>query len=261
MYKSEKNMSAKKQYAAPALEKGLDMLELLASEPEGLNVAQITEKLERSYGELFRMLMVLEQRGYVESQSHSDRYQLSLKMFSLANNYPPVKRITSVAAPILKKLAFTIEQSCHLVTMFDGRGRVIAQQDSPSSRNFGVKLGAEAPLMNTCSGHVLMSFASEEELNLMLSKIPAGDPKPKKGGFKDMSQKIRADGFEAMKSRQLQGVFDIGYPVFDNSGDVTAALVVPFLEFIDDSHPVTFEEAKPLILKASQEMSKQLGYS
>ena len=37
-------MAAKKTYSAPALEKGLDIIELLAQEAEGLKVTQITEK-------------------------------------------------------------------------------------------------------------------------------------------------------------------------------------------------------------------------
>ena len=43
-------------YSAPALEKGLDILELLAGEAEGLSQAAIAERLGRSTGEIFRML-------------------------------------------------------------------------------------------------------------------------------------------------------------------------------------------------------------
>lgn len=253
-------MATKKQYSAPALEKGLDIIELLANEAEGLSVTQITEKLNKSVGELFRMLMVLEQRGYVETAGSSDKYKLSLKLFGLANRHPPVKRLTAVAAPALKKLANTIEQSCHLVTFYEGTGHVIAQQDSPSSRNFGVKLGATAPLMNTCSGHVLLSFASEDQFQLMLGSIPEHHPKPDVPGFSSIASQIKQRGFESMRSRQAQGVFDIGYPVYDDSGDILAALVVPFMEFIDGSHPITLEAALPFIGETAKSISFQLGH-
>lgn len=254
-------MANKKQYSAPALEKGLDIIELLALEEDGLKVTQITEKLDKSVGELFRMLMVLEQRGYVETIDGTDRYRLSLKLFGLANRFPPVKKLSSIAGPILKKLAFRIEQSCHLVTFYDGQGHVIAQQDSPSARNFGVRLGASAPLMNTCSGHVLLSYASKERFRMMLDKIPEHHPKPDLKGFSSIAKQITDLGYESMRSRQAQGVNDIGFPVFDSSGDVLAALVCPFMEFIDGSHPITFEEAKEFLSEASLEMSRQLGYA
>lgn len=254
-------MAAKKQYSAPALEKGLDIIELLANEADGLSVTQITEKLNKSVGELFRMLMVLEQRGYVEMIGSSDKYKLSLKLFGLANRHPPTKRLTSVAAPALKKLSNNIAQSCHLVTYYEGTGHVIVQQDSPTSRYFGVKLGATAPLMNTCSGHVLLSFASDDQYQLMLNSIPEHHPKPEPLQFENMASQIKQRGFESMPSRQAQGVFDIGYPIYDHSGDVLAALVVPFLEYLDASNPIKLDAALPFISEAAKSISFQLGYN
>ena len=253
-------MTDKKKYSAPALEKGLDIIELLATEQDGLRLTEITSKLEKSVGELFRMLMVLEQRGYVETIDGSDRYRVSLKLFRLANKLSPVKMLTNVAAPILKKLAFSIGQSCHIVTFFDGQGHVVAQQDSPSVRNFSVRLGASAPLMNTCSGHILLSFASQERFEMMISKIPEHHPKPDLAGFRNIIQRITTTGYESMKSRQVQGVNDIGFPIFDSSGDILAALVIPFMEFIDGSNLVSFEAAKESIATASGQISERLGY-
>src|SRR5437762_9647214 len=48
------------RYRAPALEKGLDVIELLAAEKSPLNLSAISQRLGRSSGELFRMLQVLE---------------------------------------------------------------------------------------------------------------------------------------------------------------------------------------------------------
>ena len=50
---------------APALEKGLDVLELLAAEPHGLNLQDIARRLDRSPNELFRMVDVLVRRGFL----------------------------------------------------------------------------------------------------------------------------------------------------------------------------------------------------
>src|SRR5688500_4018563 len=53
------------RYRAPALEKGLDVLELLAAEKWPLNLSAISQRLSRSSGELFRMLQVLEFKGFI----------------------------------------------------------------------------------------------------------------------------------------------------------------------------------------------------
>src|SRR5688572_13597466 len=82
-------------YTAPALEKGLDILELLAGEGDALSQAAIAQRLARSTAELFRMLSVLERRGYVTR--HADGgYRLSLRLFELAHQHPPLKRLLSI---------------------------------------------------------------------------------------------------------------------------------------------------------------------
>jgi DNA-binding IclR family transcriptional regulator len=53
------------RYAAPALEKGLDILELLSLRDEGLSQRQLADALQRSVGEIYRMLACLVERGYV----------------------------------------------------------------------------------------------------------------------------------------------------------------------------------------------------
>ena len=63
----------KSLYRAPALEKGLDILELLADRPEGLSQSEIARALGRTVGEIFRMLNCLVERGFLSIQRPSDR--------------------------------------------------------------------------------------------------------------------------------------------------------------------------------------------
>lgn len=51
------------KYTAPALEKGLDILERLSLSEAGLSLSEIARDLGRSVSEIFRMLVVLQQRG------------------------------------------------------------------------------------------------------------------------------------------------------------------------------------------------------
>ena len=55
-------MKQKKQsnnYSAPALDKGLDILELLSNSENGLTQAQIANKLNKSVNEIYRMISTL----------------------------------------------------------------------------------------------------------------------------------------------------------------------------------------------------------
>lgn len=256
----KKGGSRRKVYSAPALEKGLDILELLAGEADGLNTTQISERLGKPLGQLFRMLVVLQQRGYVAHIPGSERYGLTLKVFNLAHQLPAIMRLTSIATPIMKSLSRDTYQSCHLVIQYSGRGHVVVQQDAPSARVLSVRLGAEAPLMDTCSGHVLLAFSSPEDRAAMIDEIPKGHRRPSKAALKKIVDRISADGYESIASAQIQGVQDVGFPVIDHSGNVAAVLVTPFVAYLDGSNPMTFEDARSATGAAASAMSEALGY-
>jgi len=252
--------SKRKEYSAPALEKGLDIMEALAKAPEGLTSAEISTRLGRPMGQLFRMLVVLQQRGYVTYQADSERYEVTLKLFELAHGLGPVKRLNLVAAPLMKQLSQDIGQSCHLVIYYAGKGHVVVQQNAPSARVLSVRLGAEAPLFDSCSGHILLAFAEDEDRAEMLAAIPDSHRKPSEFALRKVVERIRSDGFECIPSAQIQGVQDIGYPVLDHAGRLAAALVVPFLAFLDGSHPVKIDAAQKAIEKTARQITAGLGH-
>src|SRR5437660_8256916 len=93
---------ADQRYAAPALDKGLDILELLARDGDGLSLNEIARALERTSSEIFRMVNALARRGYL--QQDGDRYSLSLKLFELAHRHKPIKSLTAAALPLMREL-------------------------------------------------------------------------------------------------------------------------------------------------------------
>ena len=249
-----------KEYSAPALEKGLDIIEALSTETVGLTSKQISAALGRPMGQLFRMLVVLQQRGYVTYDAKTECYSLTLRIFDLANRLAPVRKLTQIATPILRELSETIRQSCHLVVYYGGKGHIVVQQDSPSERMLVVRLGADAPLADTCSGHVLLAFADDEQRKKMLAAIPRGHKRVSKAEASKIVRRVREAGYESIQSGQIQGVRDIGFPLFDHTKRCVAALVVPFLEYLDSSHPVKSDQAQNIIRDVALTISRQLGY-
>lgn len=251
------------RYRAPALEKGLDILELLAEQGEGLSQKEICHRLGRSASELFRMLICLERRGYIALSAPDDRpgdrYVLTLKLFELSNHHPPVKRLISEALPVMKALARDLGQSCHLVVAHDGRGLVVAQTDSPASVGFAVRLGSIIDLPYTASGHVLLAFQDEETRASMLDArreegAPAAPP-----DLADRLELIRGRGYEEIDSFQIRGVRDISFPLLDVRGHAAAALTIPFLERIDGNGPRTPEAVRDRLAHAAARLSALLG--
>jgi DNA-binding IclR family transcriptional regulator len=251
----------KRAYTAPALEKGLDILELLADEPLGLSLTEIAQKLDRSVGQIFRMLFVLEQRGYLTVDPTSENYKLSFRLFELAHRHTPIKRLSAAAGPIMRALARTLHQSLHLAVFYRGRCIVMVQEASPGPTGFNVRLGSDIQLLQSCSGHVLLAFSDDETRERMLSEASPADRKLiGKKELKKVLADVRKQGYECMDSAITYGVKDIGFPVYDFDDQVVAALTCPFLERIDGSNPVNLDDATRLIGESAMAISQGLGH-
>lgn len=249
---------SKTQYSAPALSKGLDILELLAKQSEAFSLKQISDMLGRQKSELFRMLVVLEERGYIQLDNDSDKYSITMKLLELAHQQPDVKRVSAIAAPFMAKLSNAIRQSCHLVIERGESGIVIVKKDSPSDLGFSVRVGARVPIQNTCSGHVLLAFSDKESRTAMLDCVSKNKRMSKKA-LNEIVERVQEQGYECIESQQVNGVQDIGFPIFNYTGKVVAALVVPFLSHLDNSHPVDHEQVISLLDETADNISRALG--
>src|SRR5215207_1807757 len=69
---------------APALQRGLSVLELLAEREEGATLSEISSALHLSPASIFRLTGVLEECGYVLREEPSRRFRLTRKLLLLA---------------------------------------------------------------------------------------------------------------------------------------------------------------------------------
>src|SRR5690625_6472748 len=93
-----------RKYRAPALEKGLDVLELLASHGVPLTTSQMATLLGRSVSELFRMVLALEYRGYIALAEGREGYELTNKLFALGMAQTANRTLLDAALPIMNDL-------------------------------------------------------------------------------------------------------------------------------------------------------------
>jgi DNA-binding IclR family transcriptional regulator len=245
------------RYRAPALEKGLDILELLASVSEALTHSEIASRLGRTIHEVFRMLVCLEERGYISRTRPDERYQLSLKLFEVVHYHHPLERLVARARPLVQQVASATGQSCHLAMLNHAEVVVVAQFDAPGNMGFSVRLGANVDLLNTASGHVILAFQNDEVRARALGAWCLRSRKPIPAGLPRHLSKIRRRGYEELASYQVRGVLNISYPVLNQHGEAIAAMTVPFLARIGGS--VGAPEIREALSLASRTLSLGIG--
>jgi DNA-binding IclR family transcriptional regulator len=250
-------ISRRIRYAAPALEKGLDVLELLASASESLTHSEIARRLRRTIHEVFRMLVCLEERGYISRMGPDERYQLTLKLFEIVHQHHPLQRLIAQAHPLIEQVASQTGQSCHLAMLNSAEVVVVAQVDAPRSMGFSVRLGTNIDLLNTASGHVILAFQSDQVRARTLDTWRRRSRKPIPARLTRHLGEIRRRGFEELASYQVHGVVNISYPILNQHGEAIAAMAVPFLARIGDS--IGPSQVKEALSVASQALSSAIG--
>ncbi|MGH8301867.1 MAG: IclR family transcriptional regulator [Steroidobacteraceae bacterium] len=251
----------KGNYAAPALDKAFDIIELLADKPGGALISEMAAELNRSIGELFRIVIVMEKRGFLQKSPDTDRYTVAYKILDLAYRATPAQDLTRAAAAQMEALALTVGQSCHLVVPNGGSGLVVARRENPGLRGFALRLGAPIDLIRSCSGHVLLAFSRADQTTRMLELAQRSRSAPlDQIKLQKRLRKVREQGFDMMGSPITHGVTDISYPVFGFHGEAMAALTIPFLELIDGSQKVGMEEARRTLQATAKLISSLLGH-
>jgi DNA-binding IclR family transcriptional regulator len=244
-------------YAAPALEKGLDILELLCRTETPLSLKEIAQRLERSVGELYRMANCLAERGYLAFID--DKYIVTTKLFELSHINPPTHRLLSEALPVMQKLSSELDQSCHLTVYNQGRQVVVAKVDSPSGMGFSVRVGAELDVLVSASGRVLLAFQDLETRQLRKDESVARRPDHADAQIDAVLDMVKARGFESIPSVQVRGLYAVAFPILDSRSHALAALTVPFAERIDLRHRKSIAVVEEQLGAAARILSTRIG--
>ena len=245
--------SRSSRYRAPALEKGLDVIELLAAEKSPLNLSSISHRLGRSSGELFRMLQVLEFKGFITTAENGSGYVLTNKLFALAMTQAPVRSLVETALPIMRKLVQDIGQSAHIAVASEDQIVVITRIERPGDLGFSVRIGYRREITIATSGLVLFAYQNDEVRRAWLKRCKlkgeAAD------SFIERANAVRARGHHEAASHFVRGIVDVSAPILRGETAV-AALTVPFVH----SNPLQVEmaEAVEFVRAAAKQISNEI---
>jgi DNA-binding IclR family transcriptional regulator len=204
-------------YAVPALDKAFDVLDLVAASPHPLAQNEIAEGTGRTVGQLFRVLVALEARGWLVRDEDSGRYTLSMAAFDLAHRQPALRGLLVAATPAMRELADRLRQSCNLSVLDMAAVRVVGQAESPADFGYRVRVGALFPL-ESATGTVLVALGDPDVRAEHAGRLDAGE-----------LAAVARDGMLRRDDPVRPGITDVVVAVRDRHGIARAALTVPYV--------------------------------
>jgi DNA-binding IclR family transcriptional regulator len=255
--KEKKDKEENSAYSAPALEKGLDILETLCQCENGLTQQEIASRLGRNLGEIYRMLNCLVERNYVANVGNT--YTITSKLFQLSHYHPPTYRLLTEALPIMEGLSRQISFPCDLRVYNNGSLTVIASIQPPNGLGFMTRVGSEIEVAPSASGLVLLAFQDP-----IIKEIRIKESLPNKSdaeieAFRISLKEVEEKGFASIKSKQFAGLHAISFPILDMNRNAVAAITVPMLARIDGTNQFTEKQVEELLRESVSNLSSKIA--
>jgi DNA-binding IclR family transcriptional regulator len=247
---------APKVYSAPALEKGLDILEALSRSEAGLTQKELSAVLGRSVSEFYRMLSCLVRRDYVTS--YQDKFAITTKLFRLSQIHPPTRRLIAEAMPIMQELTVEIDFACDLRVYNNGSQTVIASVEAPSGIGFSVRVGSEIAVEPSASGRVLVALQDPDVMELRMRESLSEHTRAKVKAFRKDAHEAAVRGFASIRSHQYAGVHAISFPVLDANRHAIAALTVPMLPRVDGTIQASPKQVEDALRRSAERLSNRI---
>lgn len=224
------NESGKLSYSAPALTKGLEVLELLAEADAPMTMKAIADGLGRSKNEIFRMLVALQERGYIDRDPETDAFSLTDRLFKLGLHTPTTQDLMTAAMPELSTIATESQQSPHLVVVSHGLTVVTAAVPGGEDMSFTLKLGYGRLATDSTSGQVILAFQSPVMTKRIIDECQGRSSTPidRKALDKQLAA-IRRRGHELRDSRDIVGITDICCPIIGADGNAIASIIIAYI--------------------------------
>ena len=247
---------------APALRRGLDILELLVDEDEGLKVPEITQRLDLPRATAHELVNTLVDRGYLTLSKDTGRVVLGAKVLRLGAGYERGLDLASVGRECAGEVAAACGETVQVVVRDGAFVVYVVKIDSTHSVRLVSQVGSRLPASCTAGGKALLSELPASGLDALFPDDSAFERMtPRSIGSRDQLDAdlaaTRERGWAEENCESNDHVACVAAPVYDRLGERVAAISisVPILRWNDEAKQRYVE----LVLGGAKAMSQRLG--
>jgi IclR family KDG regulon transcriptional repressor len=259
MHKQEKS-----HYIIKSVVHALDLLEQFHDGNNELGVSELSRRLKLHKNNVFRLLVTLASRNYVEQNRQTENYRLGLKNLQLGQTVINQMGLHRQARPVLEELLKKCNETCYVAVLKGAHIINIDAVEADQPVRIVPRVGIMLPAQSTAAGKVLLAAISDEEQLSRLALADLGQHGPqtatRRQALLKQLVKVEAQGFAFEDEELDDGVRGVAVPVRDYTGCVIGAISIagPATRFSDARMR---DELVPLARAAAEELSLRLGFS
>ncbi|MEN1759372.1 IclR family transcriptional regulator [Anoxynatronum sibiricum] len=229
--------------------KALQMLDLFAIAP-GWNMTDISKELNYPTSTTHRLLLTLEEAGYIHRDVQSKMYYLTIKPYLIGSKTEIVNMLEKLALASIRELAQNLNESVNVSIALGLNAVTVLKADAERQFSAVPHVGDKRQLHATSVGKCLLAYNSNgcyDHLMKSSELLKSYTPNTiiEKKAIEKMGETIRYQGFATDHEEVEVGLTCIGAPIFDQLGNCIAAVSVSMPTFrITDKEAVISQVIK-----------------
>jgi DNA-binding IclR family transcriptional regulator len=257
-------MTQTNKYHVPAIERALDLIDLLASNEKDLSFSEILLALKIPRPSLARILKALTDRGIINKAGDKGRYRLGMKLIYLGNRLESKLKLGSVARPFMEQLATETGKTIELCTLDRDQLILIDQVEGSEGMRLFSRIGSAYPYFHTIgAGKIYLAHMEKEKRRDVLQRI--GLPMVTRYTIVDMDQLeeefsgIIKNGYAFEDQELREGVRRVVAPIYDCHGSLAGCIGIaaPIFSFRSEDR----EHFGRMVKEVAEKISSGIGAS
>ncbi|MDY6790451.1 MAG: IclR family transcriptional regulator [Thermodesulfobacteriota bacterium] len=252
------------QKKAPAVERALDVIELMAVSERDLTLSEIMGKVRIPRQSLVRILNTLCDRGILDRAEQRGHYRLGMKLLYLSNQMQDKINLRSVAWPFMEDLSQKTRKTIELSTLDRDQLILLERIEGSEGVNLYSRVGSVYPYFHAVGvGKVYLAHMDSVKRRNVLNKI--GLPAVTEHTITNLSELednlplVQKDGYAFENQELRMGVRRIAAPIFSFRGELVGCIGIAAPIFTFRSK----DKAKfgKMAVKAAKRISDRLGFN
>lgn len=235
------------------------IIDLVALEPGGMTVAQISQSLKLPVATTFRFVRKLVDIGYLEGEGRHATYTIGPRLKRLADYVQRGASLEVSAEPILQRVADQLGVSAYIAGYFDDAVSILVVRVPSVARSPFVHPGPSFRIHASAGGKVLLAHQDEDVIDGVVAKglerLTERTITDAEVFYKQLED-IRENGFAVSIGESDPSLWGLAFPVIEGSSNVSHAVgLITFSQAIDDDDGF-IERASPILRDAAAKIGR-----
>ena len=216
--------------AVPALQRGLALLQDLATRPRGASQTELSERLGLSPTAVHRLALALEELGYLQKVPGSRLWRVTQKLLLLGQPHSGARSLVEACLPALRRILDRTEETTQLCVLAEASCVILEQLPSRHPFKYVVDPGSRAPVQCCAPGKAMLAFLPEGAAEALVKSLDfeaytrnsVRCPAVLLGELEE----IRSRGYAVDRAEHFEGIHCVAAPLLDLHGTAFGAITI-----------------------------------